>query len=105
MPMRTYAVARHDAPNDFRKGYIVTFARDGQPPLDVALHRTARGYLADHPRSGYSIGAFDQVSHWGKPVTLAEAKDSLMMLLDEMKGYERIREGCKALHVLNPAFR
>ena len=76
MPMRTYAVARRDAPNEFRKGQIVTFAREGQPPLDVALHRTARGLLADHPRSGHSIGAFDQVSQWGNLVTLAEARDA-----------------------------
>ena len=105
MPLKTYAVARQDAPTTLRKGHIVTFARDGQPRLDVALHRSPRGFLADHPRSGYSIPGFDQVTPWGQPVPLAEATDRLLFLLDEMKGYERIRDGSKSQPVLNPSFR
>ena len=29
----------------------------------------------------------------------------LTMMLNDMKGYERVRTGCKALHALNRAFR
>ena len=103
--MKTYLVARHDAEPTPRKAHIVTFTRTGQPPLDVALYRTSGGYAADHPRTGHAIRPFDQISQRGSPVTLKEAKDSLLFMLDDMEGYERIREGCRALPVLNPDFR
>jgi hypothetical protein len=52
----------------------------------VALYKTRGDYNADHPRTGRSISTFDQVCRFGKAVTLEEAKDSLLMRLDEMKG-------------------
>ena len=104
MPMKTYTVAIHDAPNTTRKGHIVTFAREGCPPVDVALYRTSGGYAADHPRSGYAIRPFDQLARFGRPVPLAEAKASLLTMLDDLEGYERIREACDRYPVLNPDF-
>ena len=47
------------------------------------------GYHADHPRSGYAMKVFDQVSRFGPPVSFAEAKTSLETMLDEMDGYAR----------------
>ena len=106
MPMKTYTVAIHDAPNTTRKGHIVTFAREGRPLVDVALHKTSGGYAADHPRSGYAIRPFDQLARFGSPVPLTEAKAkaSLLTMLDELKGYERLREACDRYPVLNPDF-
>ena len=75
-----------NGPPATRKGHIVTFAHAGQSAVAVSLYKTRGGYNADHPRTGRSISAFDQVCRFGKPVSLKEAKDSLLMRLDEMKG-------------------
>lgn len=104
MPMKTYNVAMMDAPNKSRKAHIVTFARDGKPPVDVALYKTGGGYAADHPRSGYAIRPFDQISRYGGPVRLTEAKASLLTMLDDLEGYERIIQACDRYPVLNPDF-
>lgn len=104
MAMKSYNVAMMDAAPKTRKAHIITFTRDGQPPVDVALYKTSGGYAADHPRSGYAIRAFDQICRFGPAVSFAEAKASLTMMLDEMEGYERIREACHRYPVLNPDF-
>lgn len=52
MPMKTYALAMRDGSRKTRQAHVVRFARDGHPPLEVALHRTPDGTTADHPRSG-----------------------------------------------------
>jgi len=103
--MKTYTIATSSPETQTRRGHIVSFARDGQPPVDVALYRTDHGYAADHPRTGYAMRAFDQIATRSQPVRLAEAKESLLFMLDDMEGYERIREGCSRLPVLNPDFR
>ncbi|WP_299794219.1 hypothetical protein [uncultured Marivita sp.] len=105
MPIKTYTIATNRAETEPRKGHIVSFAREGQTPVDVALYKTSGGYAADHPRTGYAIRAFDQISRMGPPVPFKAAKESLLFMLDDMEGYERIREGCRALPVLNPDFR
>ena len=77
MSVKTYTVAMQNGPPVTRKGHIVTFTRAGQPAVAVALYKTRGGYNADHPRTGRSISAFDQVCRFGKAVLLREAKDSL----------------------------
>ena len=104
MPMKTYTIASRDAAPRTRKAHIITFSRDGQPPVDVALYKGQGGYLADHPRSGYALKVFDQVAQLGPPVSFAEAKSSLEMMLDELRGYEKVREAAAGLPVLNPDF-
>ena len=82
----------------------VIFARSGQPAVAVALYNTRGGYNADHPRSGRSISTFDQVCRFGKAVTLKEAKDSLLMMLDELKGDDVLHRVADSYAVLNPDF-
>ena len=77
MSVKTYTVAMQNGPPVTRKGHIVTFTRAGHPAVAVALYKTRGGYNADHPRTGRSISAFDQVCRFGKAVLLREAKDSL----------------------------
>ncbi|MFQ3253787.1 MAG: hypothetical protein ACI9U6_002087 [Loktanella salsilacus] len=77
MSLKTYTVAMRNGPPVTRKGHIVTFARAGQSAVAVSLYKTPGGYNADHPRTGRSISAFDQVCRFGEAVTLREAKDSL----------------------------
>ena len=77
MSFKTYTVAMRNGPIVTRKGHIVTFTRADQPAVAVALYKTRGGYNADHPRTGRSISAFDQVCRFGKAVLLREAKDSL----------------------------
>lgn len=104
MPMRTYTIASSHSDPETRKAHIITFSRDGQPRVDVAIYKAQGGYLADHPRSGYALKAFDQVSRFGAPVSFAEAKSSLEMMLDELNGYEKILEAAAQLPVLNSDF-
>lgn len=104
MPLRTYTIATSRTAPETRQAHIITFARDGQPPVDVALYKGRGGYCADHPRSGYALKAFDQVTQFGPPVSFAEAKSSLKMMLDELRGYEKIRDAAARLPVLNSAF-
>jgi len=104
MSLKTYTVAMRNGPPITRKGHIVTFARAGHPAVAVALYKTRGGYNADHPRTGRSISTFDQVCRFGKAVTLKEAKDSLLMRLDELKGDEALRRVADSYAVLNPDF-
>lgn len=104
MPMRTYTIASSHAEPETRKAHIITFTRAGQPPVDVAIYKAQGGYHADHPRSGYAMRVFDQVSRFGPPVSFTEAKSSLQTMLDEMDGYEKIREAAARLPVLNSTF-
>ena len=104
MSLKTYTVAMRNGPPATRKGHIVTFVRAGQPAVAVALYKTRGGYNADHPRTGLSISTFDQVCRFGKAVTLKEAKDSLLMMLDELKGDEALRRVADSYAVLNPDF-
>ena len=104
MSLKTYTVAMRNGPPVTRKGHIVTFARAGQPAVAVALYKTRGGYNADHPRSGRSISTFDQVCRFGKAVTLKEAKDSLLMMLDELKGDDVLHRVADSYAVLNPDF-
>ncbi|WP_288960213.1 hypothetical protein [uncultured Sulfitobacter sp.] len=104
MPMRTYTIASSHAEPETRKAHIITFSRAGQPPVDVAIYKAHGGYQVDHPRSGYAMKVFDQVSRFGSPVSFADAKSSLEIMLDQMDGYEKIREAAARLPVLNEAF-
>lgn len=104
MPMRTYTIASSRAEPETRKAHIITFTRTGQPPVDVAIYKAQGGYHVDHPRSGYAMKVFDQVCRFGPPVSFAEAKGSLETMLDEMDGYEKIREAAARLPVLNSTF-
>jgi hypothetical protein len=104
MSIKTYTVAMRNGPPVTRKGHIVTFARAGQPAVAVALYQTRGGYNADHPRTGRSISTFDQVCRFGKAVTLKEAKDSLLTMLDELKGDKALRRVANSYAVLSPDF-
>jgi hypothetical protein len=104
MSVKTYTVAMQNGPPVTRKGHIVTFTRAGHPAVAVALYKTRGGYNADHPRTGRSISAFDQVCRFGKAVLLREAKDSLLLMLDELKGDEALRRVADSYPVLNPDF-
>ena len=104
MSIKTYTLAMRNGPSVTRNGHIVTFTRSGQPAVAVALYKTRGGYNADHPRTGRSISTFDQVCRFGKAVTLKEAKDSLLLMLDELKGDEALRRVADSYAVLNPDF-
>mgnify|MGYP003122943931 CR=1 FL=1 len=104
MPMKSYTIASSHAEPETRKAHIITFSRAGQPPVDVAIYKAQGGYHADHPRSGYAMKVFDQVSRFGPPVSFAEAKSALETMLDEMDGYAKIQEAAARLPVLNSTF-
>lgn len=102
--MKTYLLASRLPKPETRKAHIVTFERPNQKPIDVALYKTRGGYCADHPRSGYAVSAFDQISLYGPPVLLGEAKERLLIMLDGMDGFEKITQAAKRLPVLNPGY-
>lgn len=105
MPMKTYLIARHDMDPVPRKGHIVRLSMPGYRSIDIALHRTGRGYLADHPRSGRSLKALDQVTAWGKPVRLPEAIEGVKAQMEDRPLFDAVKAAAAELPVLNANFR
>ena len=105
MPMKTYLIARHDADPEPRKGHIVRLSMPGYRSIDIALHRTARGYLADHPRSGRSLKALDQVTPWGQPVRLPEAIEGLTAQMADRAMFDAVKAAAAELPILNASFQ
>lgn len=105
MPMKTYLIARHDAAPEARKGHIVRMSMSGYRSIDIALRRIPRGYLADHPRSGRTLKALDQVAPWGKPVRLAEAIEGLTLQMEDRATFDAVKSAAAALPILNASFQ
>ena len=105
MPMKTYLIARHEAEPEPRKGHIVRLSMPGYRSIDIALHRTARGYLADHPRSGRAIRQLDQVSKKGRPVRLPKAIAGLTAKMAEPETFAWVKAEAVTLPILNASFQ
>jgi hypothetical protein len=103
--MKTYLIARHDMDPEPRKGHIVRLSMPGYRSIDIALHRTARGYLADHPRSGRRVPQLDQVTPWGRPVRLPEAIAGLTEQMADGAMFDAVKAEAACLPILNACFQ
>lgn len=105
MCLKTYLIARHDAAPEPRRAHVLRFEMTGFRAIDIALHRSGRGYLADHPRSGRALPILDQTAPLGPPVKLDEAKASLEAMMADPVLFARIKDAASSLPVLNPSFQ
>lgn len=103
--MKTYLIALHDTDPAPHKGHIVRLSMSGYRSIDIALRRSPRGYLADHPRSGRSMKTLDQVAPWGKPVRLAEAIDGLTAQMEDRALFDAVKTAAAQLSILNASFQ
>ncbi|MEM7711800.1 MAG: hypothetical protein AAF264_13870 [Pseudomonadota bacterium] len=105
MPMKTYLIARHAADPAPRKGHILRLSMSGYRSIEIALHRSRRGDLADHPRSGRRVPQLDQVVPWGKPVRLAEAIEGLTIQMEDRALFDAVKAAAARLPILNASFQ
>ncbi|WP_308917228.1 hypothetical protein [Jannaschia sp. LMIT008] len=105
MPMKTYFIARHQMDPEPRMGHIVRLSMSGYRSIDIALRRCPRGYLADHPRSGRSLKALDQVTPWGQPVRLTEAIEGLTAQMADRAMFDAVKAAAAELPILNASFQ
>ena len=105
MPVKTYLIARHDMDPVPRKGHIVRLSMPGCRSIDIALRRCTRGYLADHPRSGRSLKALDQVAAWGKPIRLPEAIEGVKAQMEYRALFDAVKAAAAELPILNANFQ
>jgi len=101
MSLKTYTVAMRNGPPVTRTSPLPAPVSQPSPWRST---RHAEATTPTIPRSGRSISTFDQVCKFGKAVALKEAKDSLLMMLDELKGDDVLHRVADSYAVLNPDF-
>lgn len=104
MTMKTYQTQLECGETELRKGHIIRVDGTDGTNIDIGLYKVKGGYAADHVRSGLALKLLDQVSRFGPPVKLSEAKEEVVAWLSETHHYAAVKITALKCKVLNPEF-